>query len=267
MRTEMSILRRKIRHLTVVPQKVWYGEQPEDHGVRLDIYLDEEDGEIFDLEPDNNSGAADVAALPRRVRFYHAKIDSGNFEAGENYGSLRNVAVVFITTYDPFGQDRMIYTIQNGCKEDPELPYDDGARTIFLYTGGTAGNPPEELLQLARYMECSVSENAQTAGLARLHEMVTKVKTDREVGTVYMHLMEMEQRIKKTAKEEGREEGLIEGREEGRAEGRAEEIIDSGLEFKLSEEEILGRLQKKLNIKSDVAKKYLTAYNQSNHLV
>ena len=116
-------------------------------------------------------------------------------------------------------------------------------------------------------MECSVSENAQTAGLARLHEMVTKVKTDREVGTVYMHLMEMEQRIKKTAKEEGREEGLIEGREEGRAEGRAEEIIDSGLEFKLSEEEILGRLQKKLNIKSDVAKKYLTAYNQSNHLV
>ncbi len=93
--------------------------------------------------------------------------------------------------------------------------------------------------------------------------MVTKVKTDREVGTVYMHLMEMEQRIKKTAKEEGREEGRI----EGRAEGRAEEIIDSGLECKLSEEEILGRLQKKLNIKSDVAKKYLTAYNQSNHLV
>ena len=227
------ILRRKIRHLTVVPQKVWYGEQPENHGVRLDIYLDEANGEIFDLEPDNNSRAADVEALPRRARFYHAKIDSGNFAAGEDYSNLRNVVVVFITTYDPFGRNRMIYTIQNSCQEDPELPYDDGARTIFLYTGGTEGNPPEDLLQLARYMECSVSGNAQTADLARLHEMVMKVKADREVGVAYMNLIEIEKRIKENAKEEGREEGRKEGRkegreegrEEGRKEGRAEEII------------------------------------------
>ena len=32
------ILQREIRHLTVVPQKTWYGERPEAHGVRLDIY-------------------------------------------------------------------------------------------------------------------------------------------------------------------------------------------------------------------------------------
>lgn len=260
------ILRRKIRHLTVVPQKVWYGEQPENHGVRLDIYLDDEDGEIFDLEPDNNNSAADVAALPRRARFYHAKIDSGNFAAGEDYSNLRDVIVVFITTYDPFGRNRMIYTIQNICKEDPELTYDDGARTIFLYTGGTAGNPPEELLQLARYMECSVSGNAQTAGLARLHEMVMKVKADREVGAAYMNLIEMEKRIKEKAKEEGREEGRKEGRKEGREEGRAEEIIDSGWEFKLSEEDILERLQKKLNINSELARKYLASYKQRNEI-
>lgn len=72
-------------------------------------------------------------------------------------------------------------------EEDPELTYDDGARTIFPYTGGTEGHLPEELLQLARYMECSVSVNAQTAGLARLHEMVMKVKADREVGAAYMN--------------------------------------------------------------------------------
>lgn len=246
------ILRRKIRHLTVAPQKVWYGEQPENHGVRLDIYLDEADGEIFDLEPDNNSREADVKALPRRARFYHSKIDSGNFAAGEDYANLRNVVVIFITTYDPFGGNRMIYTIQNSCKEDPELIYDDGARTIFFYTGGTEGNPPEDLQQLARYMECSVSGNAQTAGLVRLHEMVMKVKADREVGIAYMNLMEIEKHIKEKAKEEGREEG------------RAEEIIDSGREFNLSEEDILERLQKKLNISSEIAKKYLASYKQRN---
>ena len=31
-------------------------------------------GELFDLEPDNNDGKKDVAALPRRTRFYHAKL-------------------------------------------------------------------------------------------------------------------------------------------------------------------------------------------------
>lgn len=52
----------------------------------------------------------------------------------------------------------------------PELPYDDGAGTIFLYTKGTEGNPPEELRQLMRYMEHSTLSNAQTAGLVRLHK-------------------------------------------------------------------------------------------------
>lgn len=203
------ILQRKIRHITVVPQKVWYGEEPENHGVRLDVYLDEEDGELFDMEPDNNSGAGDVEALPRRVRFYHAKIDAGNLVAGEDYSALRNVVVIFITTYDPFGRNRMVYTIKNSCVEEPDLPYEDGAMTIFLYTKGTEGKPPEELVQLAQYMENSTAGNAKSEDLARLHEMVTKVKADREVGLAYMKAVEIEKRI----------------RAEGQAERQAEDVL------------------------------------------
>lgn len=61
------ILQRKIRRLTVVPQKPWPGDTPEKYRVRLDVYLDEEDGEIFDIEPDNNSSSSDVNALPRQT--------------------------------------------------------------------------------------------------------------------------------------------------------------------------------------------------------
>lgn len=196
------ILQRKIRHLTVVPQKVWYGEEPIDHGVRLDLYLDEEDGELFDMEPDNNSGIGDVLVLPRRVRFYHSKIDAGNLVAGEDYNALRNVVVIFITTYDPFGLKGMVYTIKMGCVEEPSLPYEDGAKTIFLYTGGTKGKPSEKLRQLARYMEDSRAENALTPGLARLHEMVMEVKSDREVGLAYMKSFEVEKRIRNEEKVE-----------------------------------------------------------------
>ena len=196
------ILQRRIRHLIVVPQKVWYGENPDSHGMRLDVYLDEEDGELFDLEPDNNSEAKDIAALPRRVRFYHARIDSGSLAAGEDYSALRNVAVIFIVTYDPFRRSRMVYTIKNGCVEEPGLPYEDGARTVFLYTKGTEGNPPEELRLLMQYMEDSTSENAKSERLKRLHEMVVGVKSDREVGLAYMKWFEIEKRIRDESKVE-----------------------------------------------------------------
>jgi len=228
------ILQRKIRHLTVMPQKSWYGERPKTHGVRLDVYLDEEDGELFDMEPDNSKEADDMAALPRRVRFYHSKIDAGNLASGEDYSALRNVIVIFITTYDPFGWKRMIYTVKNCCIEEPELPYEDGARTIFLYTKGTAGEPPEELRELARYMEHSTAANARSAGLRQLHEMVMEVKTDREVGLAYMNTVEIENRIKKRARAEGLAEGRIEGRAEGRIEGHAEGRIEGHAEAVLT---------------------------------
>ena len=76
------ILHRPIGKLTVVPQRFFGGENTEAHGIRLDVYLDEENGEIFDIEPDQNDGKGDLAALPRRARFYHAKIDAGNLPAG-----------------------------------------------------------------------------------------------------------------------------------------------------------------------------------------
>lgn len=212
------ILQRRIGHLTVVPQKVWYGEEPGSHGVRLDVYLDEEGGEIFDMEPDRGGRTESVATLPRRVRFYHAKIDAGNLTADEDYSSLRDVAVIFITTCDPFGRNRMVYTIRNGCVEEPDLSYEDGARTVFLYTKGTEGEPSEELKALATYMEHSTAENARSAGLSRLHRMVTEVKSDKEVGLAYMKACEIERRI--------REEGRAEGKAEGRAEGKAEAVIE-----------------------------------------
>ena len=112
------------------------------------------------------------------------------------------MVVIFITTYDPFDRNRMVYTIKNSCVEEPDLPYEDGAMTIFLYTKGTEGKPPEELVQLAQYMENSTAGNAKSEDLARLHEMVTKVKADREVGLAYMKAVEIEKRIRAEGKAE-----------------------------------------------------------------
>ena len=252
------ILHRQIGKLTVVPQRFFCGENIETHGIRLDVYLDEENGEIFDIEPDQNDGKEEIVSLPRRVRFYHAKIDASNLNAGDTYGSLRNVIVIFITTYDPFGLNRMVYTIKNCCVEVPELKYEDGAQTIFLYTRGREGNPPEELKQLLHYMEHSSIENASTENLKKLHRMVTAVKRDGEVGFAYMKSFERDERIRRQGEEEGRKAGLEEGKKEGLEEG----IIKLSRKLGKEDTEILSLLQEELQIDEEQAKLILEKYQQ-----
>ena len=184
-----TIFHREIGPLVVIPQKVEYGIETECHGIRLDVYMEEKDAGIFDMEADRNWLLKDRQSLPKRVRFYHAKIDAGALESGGEYRDLRNVCVIFITTYDPFDKKRMVYTIKNCCTEEPDLPYEDGARTIFLYTRGVNGNPPEDLSELLRYMEDTTEKNVCNENIRRLHEMVQHTKQDAKAGLAYIEVV------------------------------------------------------------------------------
>lgn len=50
---------------------------------------------------------------------------------------------------------------------------------------------------------------------------------------------------------------------EGNIQGRAKEIIETGQEFGFSKSEILGRLQKKLNISEEQAQDYMRGYKEN----
>ena len=154
------IFGREFKNLSITAQKVLYGADTNLHGARLDVYLEPEveegDGEdvtVYDIEPDQTEDAADRKALPRRMRFYHGKLTARSLESGADYDGLKNVVIIMIVPYDPFGLDRMVYTIKNHCVEEPDMPYEDGAGTLFLYTRGTKGVPSEALRELLHYME------------------------------------------------------------------------------------------------------------------
>ena len=87
-----------------------------------------------------------------------------------NDDGLRNVWVIIIMDYDPFAQDSIIYTIGKHIKEFPNLPYDDGERTILLYTKGQQEprNVYDELRDLLRYMEDTADSNAVNDGGAQI---------------------------------------------------------------------------------------------------
>ncbi len=103
------------------------------------------------------------------------------------------------------------------------MSYDDGTKTLFLYTRGTAGNPPEDLRQLLLYFEDTTEANASNEALKEIQSMVETVKRDKEVSIGYMKTFEMEQLL------------LDQGREEGRKEGRKEERANTERERRRAE--------------------------------
>ena len=68
-----------------------------------------------------------------------------------------------------------------------------GARTIFLYTKGTKGNPPKKLMQFLRYMEHTIPENPTNDDLRYIQNMVETVKKSEEMSTAYMKIFEREE--------------------------------------------------------------------------
>ena len=209
-----TLFDRKFPHLKIRAQESFAGVNTDLRGARLDVYI-EEDGSVqingeeipavYDVEPDHNHKAAEIKAFPKRARFYHAMIDRRSLKAGEHFGKMKKVYVIFICDYDPFGYDRALYTIKNRCLEEPTMPYEDDAETWVLYTRGKKGNISESLRQLLSYMENTNQNNAINEDLRDIQQMVDQVKRDGEVSLRYMKWFEHDQMMYEQGRKEEQE--------------------------------------------------------------
>lgn len=190
-----TILGMTIRNVRIIPQKNILGIDSNRHGIRMDAYIeaisDEQilsgtdivDAEvipdIYDIEPNNSY---EKSTLPKRMRYYHGLIDTQLLAINTAYDKLPNVIIIVILPYDPFGENRMVYTIQNQCVENTSIPYNDGAKKIFLYTKGTEGNPSQALQDMLKYFEKTTDDNVTNQDIDTIHHLVKKVKCRKEVG-------------------------------------------------------------------------------------
>ena len=204
-----TILERKIKIKKINSEKPILPPKPGLRGVRLDAYIEEESadvnpGDIFDLEPDKKEKDKDI--LPVRTRFYHSRIDGHLLNSMQSFKALPNVWVIFITSFDPFGENRIVYTIKNHCVELPEMNYNDGAVTLFLYVNGEEGNASKKLRELLRYLANTSHENACNPELAALQACIDDIKTDARIKEAYMDLDEYIEREVDEAVDEATEE-------------------------------------------------------------
>ena len=69
--------------------------------------------------------------------------------------------------------------------------------------------------------------------------------------------------IRDNAYERGVEDGRKDGENKGKIEGGTKEIVEMGREFGLTDDNILERLQDRLNITLEEAKKYFTMFGRA----
>lgn len=202
-----------VENIVVETEKQISGMDLNKRGVRLDVYLTEEDMNagkdilrLFDIEP-NNYYEPD---LPRRSRFYQSLIDSQLLPTDTPFRKLPDIFMIWILPYDPFGDDRMIYTVKNMVVENDQIVYNDGSTKLFLYTKGTKGGS-KELKDLLTYLEYTTVANAVDSDLKEIQKIVDNVKADSRERERFMTLQEMIYYEKRDSREAGYQAGLIEG--------------------------------------------------------
>ena len=218
---------------------------PELREVRLDVVAMDDENTLYYTEMQQRN----TGNLIKRSRYYQALLDASLLEPGcKDFNLLNNSCFILITPFDLFDRGLYRYTFEGRCRECPDLKLKDGAVRIFINTRGkNAGEFSSEFLELMRYIEKSTDETAETLEsprVKRIHERVCQVRRFEKVGLKYIK----------------RCEELAYEREDGIKMGRAKGIVETCLEFHLSTDEILERLQKKLEISPKKARKYLKKF-------
>ena len=254
---------RELSDFIVETQKEFKAIEPGKRGIRLDILVSVPDvdgrvNELYDIEP-NDYYEPDLA---KRTRFYNALTDVKLLNSNDAFSELPELISIWILTYDPFGDNRMIYTVKNIVTDNPNLKYNDGVTNLFLYTEGTIGGSTE-LGHLLKHMTDTKAENALDSDLKQIQTIVDSVKSNREVGERYMSMEKIMESAKYHGYVEGKELGIAEGRAEGRAEERNDNInafIDTLQEFNIPMGEIKAKLLEKFNLSKNEADEYLSKF-------
>ncbi len=178
------ILKVKIKKIDYVKdQETIESSVPTAKSVRLDVYVEDDEGTVYDLEVQTTN----KRNLGKRTRYYQSMIDIRVLEKGQDYRKLKKSFVIFICSYDSFGKSRYIYTFRNRCDEDNGLLLEDEATKIIINTKGRIGEVSEDLKAVIQYLDSGVASTDYTKAL---DAEVENVKSDEKVRMQYMLLVE-----------------------------------------------------------------------------
>lgn len=224
------ILRVKIRKIKFVEPQKTEKEGYRSRGIRMDLYLEDDKGTIYNVEVQ----ATSYRHLPKRMRYYQSVIDISILQPSVDYRNLRRSFVIFICNYDPFEQGRYIYTFENRCLEDLNLAFGDDTIKVIVNTKGSIGEISEELKEVLIYLDEGTATGEYTK---QLDDAVNLIKSSEERRHEYMIMAIRD--LEKIA--------------EGKVLGAVETMRD----LDMDNETIIERIMKKYDLNRDEAEAYV----------
>ena len=138
--------------------------------VRLDIYVEDGKETVYNIEMQATSNRN----LKKRMRYYQSMIDLNILEKGATYKELKRSFVIFVCTFDLFGKGRHVYTFENRCVQEPDLPLGDDTTKIILNTKGTMDDVTPEMKKLLDFIDGKEPEDDFTRELDKAVQFVRK---------------------------------------------------------------------------------------------
>ncbi len=185
--------------------------------VRLDLYVEDGKNTVYNIEMQVSVNKN----LPKRSRYYQGMIDLNILEKGEDYKNLKWSYVIFICTFDLFGEGRHIYTFENRCIQNLNLVLGDETTKIILNTKGTMNDVSPEMKRLLDYIDGKTATDMFTK---ELDTAVRDVRNNEKWRVEYMTLEMRYKELLEQGIDIGRSEGIDIGRSEGIDIGRSEGI-------------------------------------------
>lgn len=218
-----ALLQKEIKKVQFVDKQKDLTDSYESHGIRLDIYLNDENGTIYNIEMQT----VNRDDLLRRARFYQSAIDRNALEKNDNYRKLTDTYVVFVCAFDYFQRGFAIYEEEKCVKSCPDLKLDDGAHLLILNSKYTEGNADPAILEFLSFIrDNNLHASFHSELMTNVTTAVKEVRSDEKMEVKYMTLA--------TKLADAHRDGWVKGHDEGVAEGRAKEqetIIRSLLAF------------------------------------
>lgn len=210
-----ELLGMKIQRIEFMDRQKDLTDSYEYHGIRLDVYLKDEKGTVFNVEIQ----ADRRHDLPKRVRFYQSGIDRSELPKGADYAALSESYIIFVCDFDYFHIGKAVGE-RISLLKGTDVPYEDGSHVFFLNSRYTEPNARKPILEFLDLVRTNDLEKSYETTLAReAGKRMREVRSDKELEVSYMTLAQKMLDERRIGYAEGREEGIEEGIEKGIEEG------------------------------------------------
>lgn len=177
-----ALLGIEIQQIKFLDRQKDFTDSYEYHGIRLDVYLKDDKGTVFNVEIQ----ADRKDDLPRRVRFYQSGIDRNELPKGADYASLSESYIIFISDFDYFHIGKAVGERVSFLK-GTEVPYEDGSHVFFLNSRYTEANASKPILEFLDLIHTNDMEKPYETPLGqKARKRIQEVRGDKELEVSYM---------------------------------------------------------------------------------